>query len=439
MNPEKLSSWKEIASFLGVTVKTAQRWEKLRGLPVQRIPGGVKGGVYAIRSDIESWLDRGGAEESTADKAQSAQVTARRRLLWAGSGAGLVLAGLAGLTTMGVSVRPALGSRFAKAGVRGTKVVGLDESGEVLWEHSFGHDLDLPQPVFGWPHWLRTVRWPGAPEPLVVAAVRWSPDSSRYEYRVACFSLDGKLNWDWTPEVPLHDYDGKAFEKQWLIEDMLVETTPAGPMLWLSVSNPLRWASALFQIGMDGRRKLQFANAGSIQRLAAAKIAGESRLYATGVNNAWGQPFLAATTRGDPPSMSPPLGAPRYIYSDAPREHMQRYILFPGSEINAASVAPYFHIGALSVLEDRVLVEAMHLGTQRVAMHYEFDFDLRPMLVRPTASWAPIHRQLEAAGHLKHSLEECPENGKRWEFRSWHSKKGWTTLCADSFRVGGKS
>ena len=40
-NPEdRLDSWKEIANYLQRTVRTVQRWEQTRGLPVYRLPGG---------------------------------------------------------------------------------------------------------------------------------------------------------------------------------------------------------------------------------------------------------------------------------------------------------------------------------------------------------------------------------------------------------------
>lgn len=54
----RLDSWKEIAEYLGRDVRTAIRWEKERGLPVHRVPG-EKGGVFALREEIEAWLHGG--------------------------------------------------------------------------------------------------------------------------------------------------------------------------------------------------------------------------------------------------------------------------------------------------------------------------------------------------------------------------------------------
>jgi hypothetical protein len=50
--PEDLHSWKQIAAHLGVNVRTAQKWERERGLPVRRGPGGK---VAVDVAALESW------------------------------------------------------------------------------------------------------------------------------------------------------------------------------------------------------------------------------------------------------------------------------------------------------------------------------------------------------------------------------------------------
>lgn len=63
---DKLDSWKEIADYLGRNVRTAIRWEKDRGLPVHRIPGGQRHAVYAYRHEIDAWLKLGaGGKDGT--------------------------------------------------------------------------------------------------------------------------------------------------------------------------------------------------------------------------------------------------------------------------------------------------------------------------------------------------------------------------------------
>src|SRR5271170_5208646 len=58
-NPQKLVSWKSIAAYFDCDVRTAKRWERERGLPVHRAPGGKRSGVFAYLSELDSWLRTG--------------------------------------------------------------------------------------------------------------------------------------------------------------------------------------------------------------------------------------------------------------------------------------------------------------------------------------------------------------------------------------------
>jgi hypothetical protein len=51
-----LTSWKDIAHFLGKGTRTVQRWEKEFGLPVRRPKRGTKSSVLAIPSEINRWV-----------------------------------------------------------------------------------------------------------------------------------------------------------------------------------------------------------------------------------------------------------------------------------------------------------------------------------------------------------------------------------------------
>jgi hypothetical protein len=52
-----LSSWKDIAKYLGKGVRTVQRWERELGLPVRRpIVRSQKSAVLVYRSDVDGWL-----------------------------------------------------------------------------------------------------------------------------------------------------------------------------------------------------------------------------------------------------------------------------------------------------------------------------------------------------------------------------------------------
>ena len=65
----RLDSWKEIAAFFGRDERTVRRWEKERGLPAHRVPGGSRGGVFAYTDELREWLKGRGDELEAAESA----------------------------------------------------------------------------------------------------------------------------------------------------------------------------------------------------------------------------------------------------------------------------------------------------------------------------------------------------------------------------------
>ena len=63
---KRLDSWKEIADYLKRDITTVCRWEKEKGLPVHRLPGGARQAVFAYEEEIDSWLsgDKGRSSSS---------------------------------------------------------------------------------------------------------------------------------------------------------------------------------------------------------------------------------------------------------------------------------------------------------------------------------------------------------------------------------------
>jgi serine/threonine-protein kinase len=70
MPTDTLDSWKAIAVYFQRDVRTVMRWERIRGLPVHRLPGGGKPGVYALRSELDTW--RNSERPSIAEQALEA-------------------------------------------------------------------------------------------------------------------------------------------------------------------------------------------------------------------------------------------------------------------------------------------------------------------------------------------------------------------------------
>jgi hypothetical protein len=72
---KRLDSWKEIAAFFDRDERTVKRWEKERGLPVYRVPGTARGGVFAYVGELTEWLT---SPSSAPSEALSAGPVERR-------------------------------------------------------------------------------------------------------------------------------------------------------------------------------------------------------------------------------------------------------------------------------------------------------------------------------------------------------------------------
>ena len=91
--PERLDSWKDIATFLRRDVSTVQRWEKREGMPVHRHQHEKLGSVYAFRSELDAWSrGRGLGVDELPTPPVAAPVISRRRLAAAAGALALLIA-----------------------------------------------------------------------------------------------------------------------------------------------------------------------------------------------------------------------------------------------------------------------------------------------------------------------------------------------------------
>lgn len=71
--PKFLSSWKEIANYMGRGVRTVQRYEVQFGLPVRRPAGKSRGSVVATRAEIDAWVAASSIRETLQLPSQKLQ------------------------------------------------------------------------------------------------------------------------------------------------------------------------------------------------------------------------------------------------------------------------------------------------------------------------------------------------------------------------------
>lgn len=419
VHPERLDTWGEIAGFLRVDVKTAQRWERERGLPVRRLPGGRRGHVYAYRAELERWLDGGGANgQPAAEVPAGHSVRLNRRLALAGI-AGAVLLPAGWYIARLIRPRP----RIASVRMEGQVLVAYDLEGGVLWRRSFQGASPRPPASKSWAEFLQPVDFEGDGRPDLVAALRFEgPEQDDFVLR--CFDPGGGIRWNWKPSLRLLDFNGKPFDPIWQITSMLVTRAAGKDNLWVAIGNPLRWASALISINAQGEDSVHFANAGSVMELASVDES-ERLIVAAGINNAFATVFLALVGEDDPPSVCPLGGPSRYRYKNGPTGSVRRYVLLPQSELKIGGTSEYLTPYRLERVGDGFALSVHALREPTIVYDYSFDRALTPIGVRTTASFALAHGRLERAGLLEHPSLRCPELLTPHVIRSWTPREGW--------------
>lgn len=54
--PRPLTSWKQIADYLGKSIRTVQRWERELGLPVRRPDAKRDRVVFVLPEELDAWM-----------------------------------------------------------------------------------------------------------------------------------------------------------------------------------------------------------------------------------------------------------------------------------------------------------------------------------------------------------------------------------------------
>jgi Tol biopolymer transport system component len=105
----RLDSWKEIADYLKRDVRTAIRWEKERGLPVHRVPGGKRQAVFAHQQEIDAWMSSQSKSSNEAGGRKDIIARVGRRTLVITAACLLVMIGVGGWlsrSTKANAIRP---------------------------------------------------------------------------------------------------------------------------------------------------------------------------------------------------------------------------------------------------------------------------------------------------------------------------------------------
>lgn len=404
-----LQTWKEIAKYLGVSVRTAQNRERDAELPVHH-GSGEKGQVWALTAEIDAWRisrnSRGAGTVDVLDDAPSAQrsSTPLTRRLWL---AGLAVAGGGVLLAVARRAQRSMGAEVAMMAVDGRALVARDAAGREIWRHLFAAGLHRS---YYQPGTLAGAYWIGDLDGDGHAEVLFTYDSSAGDAEnstLYCFDRSGRVRWTFRPGRLVRDAGGDILPL-YHVRHVLVSTGKAGARIAVSSVHPTDQACQLAFLTASGTLAAEYWHPGHLYFLAESRSApdGPPRVLAGGVNNGEHRATLVVL---DPFAMS---GAstpsvrrdPRFQLLGMPESREEVAILFARSCLGRNEL--YTRVSELEADAQAVRVKVMESveDSDRV-VYYEFSPGFALSRVFASNQYREEHQKLERSGQLTHSVD----------------------------------
>jgi hypothetical protein len=418
--PHRLDSWKEIARYLNRDLSTVRRWEKEKGLPVHRVPGGARQAIFAYSEEIDGWL-RGNQNELQLDgnSKPDGWIHSFREFSLPLLAILLVVVAVVAFTVM----RPGV---IRRASLSRNQVMAWDSSERLMW--SFPLETPL---VDHTPPWAETrvrvvdLDLDGRQEVLAAVSFAEPRNGKVLSDAVYCLTDSGRLRWKYSPEVSLN-FGGTEYRKPWLLNDWLPIAKNGRGEVWAAFAHSTWWPSFIVRIDAQGLAEIRQFNAGWVTVLNYIENQEGYFLLAGGLNNEFGAGFFSALKIDGAASSSPQTGGSAFECAGCPKEQPYKYYLFPRSELNVLENAPPNITRLIRVFDDRIEVRAAEIPDQYSIFEFSPGFALRSVSVSDL--YWKLHEKLEKEGRIHHSTAQCRQDIAMKKIRTWTSKTGWTEL-----------
>ena len=441
----RLDSWKEIARYLGRDVRTVLRWERRRGLPVYRVPGGKLPRVFAYRDELDRWLEGPGISEVPASAAppvlqerdgdspalppqpvltiplpnDSARVSLTTSARWRFAASTLFAATLLAAAAAGLWAWTRPPVPLARLVAAGNELQGIDAMGATRWTH---RDASAALAVLA----SKIADTDGDGRDEALASIELTDSSGAHRGGVlTAFDAGGRVRWSYAADDRILFRDG-TYGPPWAAAELSVYRTGGRTRIAWAVHHFTWWPSLLLTFDASGNRLGMFVNSGWIR--GASPSADGRFLLATGVANSWQAYFVAVLDADNPTGHSPePAGSPMECLKCPAGDPVAYYVL-PRTDVSRHHTFPSFGPSVMTFRDGTLQVHSpQNDGPTVAAVIYEFATDLTLRQARFADSFWEWHRLLEADGKLDHPADRCPER-QGLQVQLWTRTAGWQTI-----------
>lgn len=439
----KLGSWKEIADYLGINVRTAYRWERDRELPVHRIPGSPAGRVFAYTAELDRWLhsredtespnqgDGGPAVGSGSvnplvsapaapaelDGNDSPAPAARqmRRGMLLPAAAVLAIALIVGgvlLVTVGGADPP-----VTRLQLEGKILTAFGARGKILWRKEFGQPL-IQNAIHRMTSSL-AVQDAGEPPYRIVdldddlrgeVLVMTGNDSTEFaSFTLHCLNADGSERWRYNPGETL-TFGRDKINADWRIEYFFTDDLDGDNRseIILNSRHVSFFPARITVLESDGTVRCRFTNGGWIYYLGTHDLDGDGRkeVLCAGTNNGYRKGVLAVLDAGGPDTAFPQPDTPEHRCPSLPAVAPKYYLLFPRDCLNQRfSEVDRGCLDTCQVHADQVwLRQETRIPMLRTSVEVIFILDRALQALQATFvdGYEMVHQELYARGKLDH-------------------------------------
>lgn len=397
----ELGSWKEIAQYLGVTVRTAQKWGAVRGLPVKRAAG-QKGRVWATTEELDRWRGQ---------TLQPPRFWANLSLIrWASIIASALL-----LIEIGV-----LAGLYAQQLLKGPpsrmlyelrSLIVTDAQGRELWRKTFedgfraGERPERKLAAKG--AWFGDLDGDGRVELLYIHN---PAERDRTGNTVYCFSDRGDVKWRFEPGRAVRTAH-ETFSPPFIAEALATIGGDGKQKAVVVTSHHVTFhPNQVALLSSSGKLLGEYWHSGHLPHLEIVDLDsdGTPEILLGGVSTGYRSATLVALDPAAVRGASAETETPEdQIVGFAPAAEKAR-LLFPRTCINQV-LDRYNAVGWLTVRPNglRVLVWERRVPLlSRAGVTYALDRNLRVTAVTASGRLRSLHHELEASGQLDHLLTE---------------------------------
>ncbi len=413
---KELTSWKEIATFLGVSGRTAQYWEQKQGLPIRRLSG-PRGRVLANSAELELWKRNAVLKSTNGSKT------------WQGRPKILTISAvlITALVFIGASI---VGRSFFAAARPGLPAsyhfnfktfMVTDAAGEAVW------NVQLPEP-------FSLSRYAGDSANTTHVCFEDIDGDSRIETlllydpanrtkvgcTLICYSNEGVEKWHFAPGGTVSDLSG-TYSPPYIIANFLVaDPNRDGAKEILVTSHHLFEHPNQFVIlDSKGTKTGEYWHSGFLESMDISDLDGDGidEILLADVNNGYLQATLVVLDPRHVAGASTQPAGDKHQLQKFELEREKAVVLFPRSCISL-------------LLGDRNVAQLLTVGTEQIKIEvienrsdrgcslvYTLDRNLTPIGITVSDRFKAFHHELQMAGKLDHAFSDQEAEQLKREIR----------------------